>query len=308
MDELHVVFGTGPLGLAVMRELVARGKKVRLVNRRGSAQVPAGVEMVRADVSVPGEARQAAGRATVVYQCANAPYTQWQTQLAPLVNNVMEAAAAANARLVVGDNLYMYGKVRGRMTEDLPNAPVSKKGRVRAELSEMLLRAHRSGKVRVTIGRGSDFFGPHVMDSVMGGRVFPRLLAGRKVAGYGDIDLPHTYTFINDFGKALAVLGANDLALGQIWHVPNAGTVTTRQFLTMACETAGQKPRIGAMGTTMLRLAGLFIPPAREMVEMMYEFEQPFEVDHSKYARAFGDHATPLPEALRRTLDWYSRN
>ena len=32
-NELHVIFGTGPVGLAVMDELVTRGKRVRVVNR-----------------------------------------------------------------------------------------------------------------------------------------------------------------------------------------------------------------------------------------------------------------------------------
>jgi nucleoside-diphosphate-sugar epimerase len=59
------------------------------------------------------------------------------------------------------------------------------------------------------------------------------------------------------------------------------------------------------MGKTMLRIGGLFIPEAREMVEMAYEFEKPFVMDSSKFEMAFGMQATPLRQALSDTLDWY---
>jgi nucleoside-diphosphate-sugar epimerase len=139
----------------------------------------------------------------------------------------------------------------------------------------------------------------------MGDRVFPAILEGKTASAVGNLDLPHTYTFIEDFGKALVILGEREEALGQIWHIPNAETITTREFLTLAFKEAGHLPKMSGVGKFMMRLAGIFIPGARETVEMMYEFEQPFVVDHSKYAQAFGNHATPIDKAIRRTLDWY---
>jgi len=59
------------------------------------------------------------------------------------------------------------------------------------------------------------------------------------------------------------------------------------------------------MGKTMMRIGGLFIPGARETVEMMYEFEKPFVVDSSQFERTFGMKATPIAEAVRATVDWY---
>jgi uncharacterized protein YbjT (DUF2867 family) len=44
--ELHVVFGTGPVGMSVMDALVQRGKRVRMANRSGRASVPEGVEVL----------------------------------------------------------------------------------------------------------------------------------------------------------------------------------------------------------------------------------------------------------------------
>lgn len=307
-DELHVIFGGGPLGLAVMRELIKRGKRVRLVNRSGKAATPVAVETVKTDAYDLAAVREACKGAAVVYQCAQPPYHQWPEKFPSLQANIAQGAAVNRAKLIVGENLYMYGAVTGLLKEDLPYLAQTRKGRTRAQMAEGLLAAHKTGAVRVSIGRASDFFGPYVLDSMVGERVFRPALQGKTAAAVGNLDLPHTYTFIDDFGKALVTLGAREEALGQIWHVPNAETVTTRQFITMIFEEIGRPPKMSGMGKMLLRLGGMFIPAARETVEMMYEFEKPFVVDNSKYVRAFGDHATPLREAIRQTVAWYRQD
>ena len=138
-SELNVVFGTGPVGLAVMRELVARGKRVRMVNRSGKADVPAGVEVVKSDLYNLSKAREAATGAAVVYQCAQPGCTEWTPKFMPLQSTILEAAAYAGAKLVITDNLYMYGRVSGTMTENLPYAPHTRKGKTRAEMARAAL-------------------------------------------------------------------------------------------------------------------------------------------------------------------------
>lgn len=304
-QELHTIFGTGPLGQAVMRELLARGKRIRMINRTGQANVPQGVEVIAAEACNPTSTKAVTAGSTVVYQCAQPAYTEWPEKFPPLQAAILAGVAANGAKLIVGDNLYMYGLVNTPLKEDLPNATTTRKGRTRARMAEELLVAHQRGQIQVAIGRGSDFFGPLVLGSLVGERVFPAILAGKSTEGIGNIDLPHTYTFISDFGKALVVLGERKEALGQIWHIPNAEAVTTRQFLEIAFAEAGHPKKIKSIGKLMMRLGGLFIPEAKETVEMMYEFEHPFIVDSSKYIQAFGNHATPLKESIRQTLDWY---
>ena len=304
--KLHVIWGAGPLGMAVMRALTAKGETVRMVNRSGKANVLANVSVVAADAYNLDSAREACQGATVVYQCAKPPNHEWPQKFPPLQANILEATARAAAKLIVGENLYMYGAVPNRpLTEDLPIAATTRKGRTRAQMTEAALAAHRNGKVQVAVGRGSDFFGPGVVESAMGERAFLPALQGKAASLVGNIDLPHTYTFINDFGKALATLGERDEALGQVWHVPNAETLTTRQFMTIGFEEIGKPSRMSGMGKLMLRIGGIFIVGARETVEMMYEFEKPFIVDSSKFERAFGERATPHREAIRHTIEWY---
>jgi nucleoside-diphosphate-sugar epimerase len=304
--KLHVIWGTGPLGMAVMRALTAKGETVRMVNRSGKANGLPNVSVVAADAYNLDSAREACQGATVVYQCAKPPHHEWPQKFPPLQANILEATARAAAKLIVGENLYMYGEVPNRpLTEDLPIAATTRKGRTRAQMTEAALAAHRNGKVQVAVGRGSDFFGPGVVESAMGERAFLPALQGKAASLVGNIDLPHTYTFINDFGEALATLGERDEALGQVWHVPNAETLTTRQFMTIVFEEIGKPPKMSGMGKLMMRIGGIFIVGARETVEMMYEFEKPFIVDSSKFERTFGERATPHREAIRQTIEWY---
>jgi nucleoside-diphosphate-sugar epimerase len=160
--ELHVVFGTGPVGMSVVDALMQKGgRRIRMVNRSGRASVPDGVEVVGGDATDEVFTREASEGASVVYFALNPPYDKWPELFPPLQAGVMEGAASARAKLIAMENLYTYGPTDGRpLTEDLPYAANTRKGTVRARMSKELMEAHTSGRVRVAIGRASDYFGP----------------------------------------------------------------------------------------------------------------------------------------------------
>jgi nucleoside-diphosphate-sugar epimerase len=308
-DHLHVVFGTGAIGMALIEELHASGKRVRAVNRAGSADVPDGVEVLGGDATDERFTKTACSDAGVVYFCLNPPYTSWPTMFPPLQAGVLAGAASAGAKLVAVENLYAYGPTGDRpLTEDHPYLATTRKGRVRAEMTKELIAAHEAGRVRVAIGRASDYFGPRGPLSAMGSFVFYPALAGKTARLFGKPDMPHTYSYLPDIARGLAILGERDEALGRAWHLPNAETLTSRRFVEMIYETAGNRPRISATPKIVVRLVGLRNPMVREMVELLYEFEEPFVVDHSRFETAFGNHATPLRQAIDSTVTWYQAN
>jgi nucleoside-diphosphate-sugar epimerase len=307
-DALHAVLGTGPLGLAVARHLVARGARVRAVNGSGRADLPASVDIVAADVVKGAEADRACDGASVIYHCANPPYARWPELHPPLMDSIIEGATSAGARLVFGDNLYAYGPVNGPLTEDLPYLATGPNGQTRARIAETVLRAHDAGRVRAVIGRGSDFFGPHARVSTVGDRVFARAIVGKPAQVLGNPDVPHSVTFIDDFARALVTLGEQDHALGQVWHVPCPETVTMRRFVEVVFEEAGHPPRLRAAPRWGLALAAPFNPTLRAVREQLYQSERPWVVDSSKFERAFGWRASPLSEAVRATVAWYREN
>jgi nucleoside-diphosphate-sugar epimerase len=222
---------------------------------------------------------------------------------------VLAAAQATGARLVSMENVYMYGRPAGQpLTETRPYAAHTKKGQLRARMARELLAAHQAGNVQVAIGRASDYFGPRGgAQSNLGDRVFPAALAGRTATVMGDPDQPHTYTYIPDIGEGLAVLGEHPDTPGEVWHLPNdPQTRTTRQLVDTIYQLAGQpKTKLRGTPVLLLRALGVVNPTVRELVELQYEFQEPFIVDSSKIATKLGVNATPLEQALADTLASY---
>ena len=307
----HVVLGTGAIGRAVAEELVRRGGPVRMVNRSGKMdEIPAGVELVASDLYDPAKVREVTRGVKVVYQSAQPPYHQWTEKFPLLQKSIIEGLTGSSAKLVLIENVYMYGDTQGKpMKEDTPYNAHTRKGRVRGEISSAAFAAHKEGRIRVTAARGGNFFGPWGTDSTMGARVFYPLLRGKPAQLIGRTDVPHTHTYVKDFGTALVILGERDEADGKVWHVPNdRPEMTQEELVCLFAEEAGIEPKISSMGKMMMSIGGLFIPEAKETVEMMYEFDRPFIIDSGKFESTFGMKATAIREAIRETVVWYKRH
>lgn len=309
-DGLHVVFGAGPLGLALLRALEARKLPTRLVTRGGKRAIGSATpfEWFEADATDARSAQRACAGASVVYHCAGAPYHRWAELLPRMMDGIAGAARVAEAKLIYADNLYLYGKVTGRMSEELRSNPNSRKGQVRAQLADRLLEAHHRGALRAAIGRGSDFFGPSVLLSHAGNKLFPQALAGKPTDVLGDPDKLHSFTFIDDFAAALVVLGQRDEALGRAWHVPTSEALTHRAFIERVYRLAGTEAKLRAVPRAVVSLLALADPTLREVKEMLYQFEDDFVIDSSRFTRTFGLAPTALDDAINATLAWYRAN
>jgi len=299
----HVIIGAGPVGRAVADHLVEGGTTPTLVTRSGTAFV--GTNARTADMSDPIAAKHALADADIVHQCSQPEYHRWPEEFPPLQAGIADAATAAGARLVVIDNLYGYGAVDGPITEDLPAMATGRKGRTRATMWQDLVRRHEAGDLAVVAARASDFYGPHTLGSSYGERLFARLVAGKAADVVGDPTTRHSVTYVPDVGAAMVRLALSGDAWGRAWHVPNAPAVTGEEFVALAAVEAGTSARVSAIGATKLRLAGLFIPAARETIEMLHEFDRDFVVDHGAYAQRFGDDHTPLSIGIASTVRWY---
>jgi nucleoside-diphosphate-sugar epimerase len=305
-SDLNVVFGgSGALGSAVVRALVRAGRPVRVISRHPPSDLPPGVDWAAADAADVPAATRACGNAAVVFHCASAPYTDWPRSAPPILHGIIEAAAGARARLIYGDNLYMYGPVTGPIHEGLPDTATGRKGRVRAQMAETLLKADHAGRVRVAIGRAADFYGPGVLHSALGDRVFGAVARQQPAHFLGNIDAPHSYMFIDDFARGLVTLSEHEEALGQVWHIPSAPPMSARAIATMAFESAGLPPRLRVAPRPLWAALSLVHPTLRELNEVRYSFERAYVVDHSKFTRAFGGQTTSHAEAVRLTMEWF---
>ncbi len=307
--DLHVVFGaTGNAGSAIVRELVRRKLNVRGVNRSGDADVPEGVEMVKADIFNKQESKLAIKDASVIYNCVNLPYNRWLDDLIPLTKMFIDLGSENGIKSVIIDNLYMYGsKYNEPLREDMEPLAQTRKGKIRAEITKLYLQAHKKGKINVILCRASDFYGPRVINSTMGARIMTKVLQGKKTAVLYNLDVPHSFSFVNDYAKAVINLVSSDDTFGQIWHTPTAEPITQREFLEIAFEIANKTTKITSLSNFMLNMVAVFNPIVKEIKELSYQFEKPFIMDHSKYEKKFGLNITSHKKAIETTLEWYAK-
>lgn len=302
MSEFHVVLGAGQVGPLVAAALVEQGYRVRVIRKSTKPVDIKGVEVVSMDISDADEvARQTEG-ASSVYHCVNPPYSQWSQLLMKMTGGIVEGTLKSGADLIVLDNLYMYGDT-SKMNAYTPVAPVSRKGKLRAEAAELMLSPAMKGNRRVVIGRAADFFGPGTTQSLLGDRFFHRVLGGKNGEAFGNPDMLHSYSYVPDVAAGLVKLGTTKGAEG-IYMLPLQPAETTREVYQRFYRALGVERDISRIPGWFLRAMGLFNRDMGELVEMLYQWEQPFIVDDSRIRAEFGLVPTPWEEAVDRTIEW----
>ena len=296
----HLVVGAGPIGTATTMALVSGGDRVRVVTRSGSGPDHPMVARIRADASDGERLAELAGGVATVFNCANPSYHRWPRDWPPLAASILGAAERAGAVLVTTSNLYGYGPVERPMTPDTPLASTETKGRVRAEMWERALEAHREGRVRVTEARASDYIGLGLGPAnQMGSRVTDRVARGRGVRVIGRTDVPHTWTYVGDVARTLVVLARHEEAWGRAWHVPSGPPLSQATLVAEMCRAAGVDPvPVGTIPRGVLRALGLIRPGIGEITGILHQFEYPFVMDSTATTEKFGLEPTPLSRVL----------
>jgi nucleoside-diphosphate-sugar epimerase len=230
----------------------------------------------------------------------------WQELWPRIMANTVEACKRAEAKLIFFDNVYMYGKVAGPMTENTPYAPCSKKGEIRAKIATALMNEVQAGRLSAMIARSADFYGPDTQNGVPNVLVFEPFAKGAKASWLVNAAVPHSLTFTPDAARGVAMLADQESAWNQVWHLPTAANPPTgREFVAMAASEFGVAPKYRVLSRPMLRLAGWFNPQVRESYEMLYQSDSPYLFDSTKFANEFGFAGTPYPDGVRVAADSY---
>jgi nucleoside-diphosphate-sugar epimerase len=305
-QQLHVVFGAGQVGPPLARLLAAAGHRVRLVRRSDATVAIPGVEAARADASDASAVTEAVRGATTVYHCMNVAYSTalWAAELPRLLEGLVTGAGRAGARLVVLDNLYALGRPAGRkLTEETLFNPCSKKGEIRARLHLQLAAAVQRGDVQAVTGRASDFYGPGGVQTNFADRFWPAALAGKATPLVVPLESPHTYHFLPDVAAGLAALGQDPAAAGT-FMLPCQPAESTRALVGHFATALGRPIAPTQMSPLLLRGLGLFMPILRELREMAYQWDEPFEVDDARFRARYQVAPTSRAEAARQTVAW----
>lgn len=299
----------GAIGNEVVKLLAARKLPFRLVGRNPISK-PGDTEVVSADLSDKDQTERAVAGSSVVFVLAGLKYDHkvWAELWPRIMANTIEACKRANARLIFFDNVYMYGRVAGPMTEDTPFNPISKKGEIRAKIASTLIKEWQSGSLTAMIARAADFYGPNARTGMANVTVFEPMSKKQKAMCLANDSLAHSYTYTPDAAEALVTLAEAESAWNQTWHMPTApNPLTGKEFIIQAAEAMGVAPNYRVLHPLMVRVFGWFDPVVGEIYEMLYQNDSPYLFDSSKYAQAFGFAGTPYAEGIRATAASYRR-
>jgi nucleoside-diphosphate-sugar epimerase len=230
----------------------------------------------------------------------------WAERLPRYTENLIAAAGRSGARLVVLDNVYMLGRPRGKpLDEDTLPRPCSRKGEIRARVAERMWEAHRRGDVKATTGRASDYYGPGGTLTHLGDQFWRPVMAGKRGRVLVDPDAIHTYHYIPDVAAGLAALGmAEDDAHGRPWMLPCTPAETMRALVARLSRELGREIELMTVPRTVLKMLALFVPFLREIDEMLYQWEELFEINDTGFRARFGLGPEDVNRAAADTVAW----
>ncbi len=304
-----ILGATGGAGFEIASALRRRGWQIRALSRRPDAgrRLMPDADWLAGDAMSAGDVAEAAVNADIIVHAVNPPgYRNWKGLALPMLDNTIAAAGSTGARIVFPGTVYNYGPdAFPLLSEDSPQHPHTRKGKIRVEMETRLRRASEQG-VPVLIVRAGDFFGPHAGNSWFsqglvkpGRRVRSVTHPGRKGAG-------HAWAYLPDFGEAVARLVEKDadFAAFESFHFGGHWFADGREMAERIRAVAGvpDAPIRRFPWGLMLALSPL-VRLFREMAEMKYLWDVPVQLDNMKLVTVLGEEPhTPADLAIATTL------
>ncbi|MDP3913942.1 MAG: hypothetical protein Q8R96_09415 [Bacteroidota bacterium] len=134
--------------------------------------------------------------------------------------------------------------------------------------------------------------------------VYDNLAKGKTAQWFGNADVVHTMGYTPDLAKATAILGNTTDAYNQIWNLPvDMNSLTGREWVRLFASEMNASDKVKVLPIWSLRPLGVFVPILKEMAEMMYQFDRPYNFDSSKFINRFKFIPTTNKEAVRQTIE-----
>jgi nucleoside-diphosphate-sugar epimerase len=280
--------------------LTAAGEPVNLVSRK-KIDTKGDATWTGADLKDFDQLKKAVRGSTIIYMCAGLQYSKrvWAVEWPLIMQNLIDAAKLTGARLIFFDNVYMYGRVKGVMTEETPYNPASVKGEIRAKIAEQLMNEVKAKNITSTIARAADFYGAESLNSFYDSMVLAKYANNKKAMWLGNIGAKHSFTYVPDTGKALYTLAKDPGSDNQVWHLPTALSLTGHDFIQLAAKIFEVKPDYMRVSKLLLNTIGLFNKAIQETAELYYQYQYDYEFSSAKFEKAYHVKATPYEEGVR---------
>jgi nucleoside-diphosphate-sugar epimerase len=305
---MQTILGSGgAIGTDLAKALTKYTQEIKLVSRNPKKVNERDI-LYPADFSNPGQVFKAIEGSEICYVTVGFDYNikVWREKWPSFMKNVVDACIENHTKLVFFDNVYALGTDQvNHITEESPINPGSKKGEVRAIIDRMILEQIEKGELEAIIARAPDFFGPvKAQNSLLMNLVYSNLAKGKNAKWFCNADVVHTMGYTPDLAKATALLGNTPDAYNQIWNLPvDMNSITGREWVMLFADVMKASEKVQVLPLWSLRLLGLFVPILKEMAEMMYQFDRPYNFDSSKFIKRFKFTPTTNIEAVRQTVE-----
>lgn len=304
----HTILGAGgSIGNALANELLKSNESVRLVSRSNYSIT--GAESFKADITSYEETLNCIKGSDIVYLVAGLQYDRnvWGIMWPKIMKNVIDACKNYGAKLIFFDNVYMYGKVEGKMTEDTPYFPCSVKGEIRATVANMLNDEMKHNNLQAIIARSADFYGPFAANtSVMYFLAIDKLMKNKSAQWLADDTRLHSFTYTLDCSKALNLLWKKDECYQQVWHLPTySPPLTGKDYIDLIAKELGVKPKSMVLKRWMMKMVGLYDKTVFESLEMLYQSEFDYQFDSTKFNEYFNFKPTSYEVGIHETIEFY---
>ncbi len=301
-ERTAIVGATGPTGFHLARELVERGRRVRVISRRREH-----LERLFADLSVEIATADALDADSLAHAVEGCDLVVDAIGLPPermadhpvTARNVASAAGPAGARGLLVSSYWSFLPHRGEVvSESHPREGGHEWFRLRREAEDILLAA---GAAVVHL---PDFFGPHVHTGSVQ-LALEDALAGRPINALGGADVEREAAFVPDAMRTVADLAKHEEAYGTDWAIPGNGTPSPGDLARIAGEHLGRDVKVRSVPPWVVRVLALVSPQLRPVVPLAPHYARPVRYDTAKLRGLLGDVVrTPLAEAVAATLDW----
>lgn len=303
---MQTILGAGgDIGIPLAKELKKFTEIIRLVGRNPQ-KVNDDDEVFACDLLDLERLKLATKDSEIVYLTVGLPYDSkiWKEQWPIVMHNVIEACIANQSKLVFLDNVYAYSPNEiPKMTEESKIEPVTKKGKVRAQILEMLNKAEREQSLEILVGRSADFYGPNAKNGFLNILVYDNFKKSKSAFWQSDVNKIHNFTYTVDAAKALAILGNTADAYGQVWHLPTSSeALTGKDFVNLFAEEMNVKPKYMRLSPLLLNMIGWFSKDIRELKEMQYQNKQNYVFDSSKFNNRFNFKPTSYRDGAKEII------
>ena len=305
MQTVAILGAAGRIGDAAARAFLEAGWRVKGIARGGKASTLApGVEPVMADAFDRAALVRACSGADVIVHALSPAYDNWTNTVMPLAENVLAAAQATGATVMIPGNVYNFGTSIGLETRETdPVSGDTEKGRLRIAMEGLFERAAQEKGVRTIVIRAGDFFGGTRPESWLDIMILKDLKKDR-FTWPGPWNLTHAFSYLPDLGETFVRVAEKRAEAAPFTTLHFRGYAVTGDEMQAAAEkAAGRKLKRVGVPWLAIRAVGLFNRVMREVVKMSYLWRVAHSLDNAKLEALIGPEPhRPLDVALGEAI------